>query len=266
MKRREDTLTPVASPEEKIPKAEEKISKHEDVALKATAEFFINEIMPALEIEGKVVASLATEGIVLNLKKGFQNFNFLMADETIKHFEFQSTNEGLIGLKRFRMYEAVISYQNQRAVTTYVLFSGNIKRPMTEFKEGLNTYKVEPIILSNEDFDKIIHNLQLKIDAGEPVTKADLLPLCLSPLMGGKMTHKERIMAAYDITRRATGVGVCWRFFDIWHYKRGHCSVGNIFCCSLSASIILLIVISVVALHCFSLSAISALIMLSHFA
>ena len=40
------------------------------------------------------------------------------------------------------------------------------------------------------------------------MTKADLLPLCLSPLMGGKMTHKERIMAAYDITRRATGVGV----------------------------------------------------------
>lgn len=208
MKRREDTLTPVASPEEKIPKAEEKISKHEDVALKATAEFFINEIMPALEIEGKVVASLATEGIVLNLKKGFQDFNFLMADDTIKHFEFQSTNEGLIGLKRFRMYEAVISYQNQRAVTTYVLFSGDIKRPMTEFKEGLNTYKVKPIILSNEDSDKIIHNLQVKIDAGEPVTKADLLPLCLSPLMGGKMTHKERIMAAYDITRRATGVGV----------------------------------------------------------
>ena len=87
-----------------------------------------------------------------------------------------------------------------------MLFSGNIKRPMTEFKEGLNTYKVEPIILSNEDSDKIIHNLQVKIDAGEPVTKADLLPLCLSPLMGGKMTHKERIMAAYDITRRATGV------------------------------------------------------------
>ena len=208
MKRREETLTPAAPPEEKISETKEKISKHEDVALKATAEFFINEIMPALEIEGKVVASLATEGIVLNLKKGFQDFNFLMADDTIKHFEFQSTNEGLIGLKRFRMYEAVISYQNQRAVTTYVLFSGNIKRPMTEFKEGINTYKVVPIILRDKDADEILIRLRQKVDAGEPVNKADLLPLCLSPLMGGKMTHKERIMAAYDITRRATGVGV----------------------------------------------------------
>lgn len=201
MKRRENTLVSVKP-------SEEKISKHEDVALKATAEFFINEIMPALEIKGKVVASLATEGIALNLKKGFQDFNFLMEDETIKHFEFQSTNEGLIGLKRFRMYEAIISYQNQRVVTTYVLFSGNIKRPMIEFSEGINTYKVVPIILSDKDADEIIIRLCEKVDAGEPVNKADLLPLCLSPLMGGKMTQKERIMAAYDITRRATGVGV----------------------------------------------------------
>lgn len=116
--------------------------------------------MPALEIEGKVVANLATEGIALNLKKGFQDFNFLMEDETIKHFEFQSTNEGLIGLKRFRMYEAVISYQNKRVVTTYVLFSGNIKNPMTEFSEGINTYKVVPIILSDKDADEIIMRLR----------------------------------------------------------------------------------------------------------
>ena len=69
-----------------------------------------------------------------------------MEDNSIKHFEFQSTNEGLIGLKRFRMYESVISYQQGREVIIYVMFSGNIKRPMTEFREEINTYKVIPII------------------------------------------------------------------------------------------------------------------------
>ena len=87
-----------------------------------------------------------------------------------------------------------------------MMFSGNIKRPMTEFTEGINTYKVEPIILSNKDADEIIKTLRQKVDVGEALTKADLLPLCLSPLMGGEMTHKERIVAAYDITRRVTGV------------------------------------------------------------
>lgn len=120
-----------------IPKKvqEEKISKHEDIALKVSAEFFKDEIMPILDIKGKVIGSLATESISLDLRKGYQDFRFLMEDESIKHFEFQSTNEGLIGLKRFRMYEAVISYENKKEVTTYVMFSGNIKKML--FYDGV---------------------------------------------------------------------------------------------------------------------------------
>lgn len=51
------------------------------------------------------------------------------------------------GLKRFRTYEALTSYQHKVPITTYVLFSGNIKNPMTSFSEGINTYKVAPIIM-----------------------------------------------------------------------------------------------------------------------
>ena len=199
MKRKRNT-----SPVKKT--AEEKLSKHEDIAQKIMAEYFREEIMPALKIEGKAVASLATEEVGADLHKGYQDFNFLMEDDSIKHFEFQSTNEGLIGLKRFRMYESVISYRQRREVTTYVMFSGKIKRPMTEFKEGINTYKVVPIILSDKDADQVIGELKRKVEAEESLTKADLLPLCLSPLMGGKMPQKDRIMAAYDITRKAMGV------------------------------------------------------------
>ncbi len=42
-----------------------------------------------------------------------------------------------------RTYEALTSYQHKVPVTTYVLFSGNIKNPRTSFTEGINTYKVE---------------------------------------------------------------------------------------------------------------------------
>ncbi|MBQ8559681.1 MAG: hypothetical protein IJ439_06860 [Tyzzerella sp.] len=182
------------------------ISNHEDTALKVTAQYFQEEIMPALNIEGRVVGILPTEGIHLELKKGFEDFNFLMSDDSIKHFEFQSTNEGKIGLKRFRVYESQMSYQQERAVTTYVLFSGAIKNPMTEFTEGINTYRIEPIIMQDKDADEVIAQLQRKVDSEEEITKADLLPLVLSPIMGGKMSQKERVSAAYDITRKATGV------------------------------------------------------------
>lgn len=183
-----------------------KISQHEDAALKVTAQFFRDEIMPALNIEGKVVGILPTEEVHLELKKGFEDFNYLMSDDSIKHFEFQSTNEGIIGLKRFRTYESQLSYKYKKAVTTYVLFSGNIKNPMTEFTEGVNTYRVVPIIMQDKNADKVIAELKRKQEAGEEITKADLLPLVLSPLMSGEMSQRERVLAAYDITRKATEV------------------------------------------------------------
>ena len=162
--------------------------------------------MPALNIEGTVVGILPTEEIHLELKKGFEDFNYLMNDNSINHFEFQSTNEGIDGLKRFRTYESQMSYKYKKAVTTYVLFSGNIKNPMTEFTEGVNTYRVVPIIMQDKNADKVIAELRRKQEAGEEITKADLLPLVLSPLMSGQMSQKERVSAAYDITRRATEV------------------------------------------------------------
>lgn len=183
-----------------------KLSMHEDVALKITAQFFRDEIMPTLNIEGEVVSILPTEEIHLELKKGFEDFNYLMDDDSIKHFEFQSTNEGIGGLKRFRTYESQMSYKYKKAVTTYVLFSGKIKNPMTEFTEGVNTYRVVPIIMQDRNADKVIAELKNKQELGEEITKADFLPLILCLLMSGQLSQKERVLAAYEITRKATDV------------------------------------------------------------
>ena len=183
-----------------------KISQHEDKALKVTAQFFQDEIMPVLNIEGRVVGILPTEEIHLELKKGFEDFNYLMSDNLIKHFEFQSTNGGKEDLKRFRMYEAQLSYKHKKTVMTYVLFSGTIKNPMTEFTEGLNTYRIQPIIMQDRNADDVIAELQRKVTAGEQITKADLLPLVLSPLMGGEMSQRERVSVAYNITRSLTSL------------------------------------------------------------
>ncbi len=180
------------------------LSKHEDVALKVTAQFFKDELMPMLNIEGNVVSVLPTEEIHLELKKGFEDFNYLMEDNTIKHFEFQSTNEGIAGLKRFRVYEAQLSLRHNKAVTTYVLFSGVIKNPMTEYTEGVNTYRIVPIMMQNKNADIVIDELKQKVSTGVEITKTDLLPLVLCPLMSGTMSQKERISTAYDITRQAT--------------------------------------------------------------
>lgn len=133
-------------------------SQQEDAALKTAWQFFASDLLPFFQISGSVKGIAPTELISLELKKLFQDFNLIMEDGSWKHFEFQSKNEGLAGLKRFRTYEALTSYQHKVPIITYVLFSGNIKNPMTSFSEGINTYKVAPIIMKRHSADRLIRN------------------------------------------------------------------------------------------------------------
>lgn len=89
-------------------------------------------------------------------------------------------------------------------ITTYVLFSGKIKYPKTEITCGINTYRIRPIIMQDKNVLEVFDDLQKKLNAGVPLTRTDLLPLVLCPLMGGDMAQKERIKTAYTITRKAT--------------------------------------------------------------
>ena len=180
-----------------------KIYQAEDAAPKAMTAFFADELFPQWGIEGKVISLAPTELVHLDIQKLYQDMNFVMEDGSWKHFEFQSKNEGLDGLKRFRTYEALTSYQYKVPVTTYVLFSGKIKKPMTEFTEGLNTYRIHPIIMQKENADELLEELLRKSENGEPITRTDLVQLTLCPLMGGKMEQKDRIKTAYKITQSA---------------------------------------------------------------
>lgn len=180
--------------------------QHEDAAMKAMMQFFADELLEYFGIEGKAVSAAPTESIYLELKKLYEDFNLVMEDGTWKHFEFQSTNEGKEGLKRFRSYEAVASCQYGVEITTYVLFSGTIKNPMTEFTEGVNTYRIVPIIMQDRNAGVLIKELQEKAARGEKITKSDLVRLTLCPLMGGEMSQKDRILAAFEITKEASEV------------------------------------------------------------
>ena len=167
--------------------------QHEDAALKAGMGFFVEELLPYLGIEGKVIGFAPTELVHLEMKKFLQDFNLVMEDGSWKHFEFQSVNEGVKGLRRFHAYEALAEYQYNVPVTTYVLFSGTIRHPMTELAQGEYTYRIVPIIMKNKNADKVIGELQEKLAQGECLTRKDLVPLTLCLLMDGTMPLKERV-------------------------------------------------------------------------
>jgi predicted transposase YdaD len=178
-----------------------KRSQPEDASMKTLMTFFAEEVLPFFKIEGQVAGYAPTELVHLELDKFLEDFTLQMTDGSWKHFEFQSTNEGLAGLKRFRVYESLASYQYKVPVTTYVLFSGQIKNPMTCFQEGVNTYRVVPLIMTGWNAESVLEDLQHRAEIGEKLSRNDLVPLALCPLMGGAMDQKTRIKTAYAITR-----------------------------------------------------------------
>ena len=174
-------------------KVSRELEQHEDATLKTAMREFAEVLLPYFGIEGKVVGYGPTESIHLEMKKLFEDFNLIMEDGSWKHFEFQSKNEGIEGLKRFRVYEAMASYQYKAAITTYVLYSGNILNPVTEFTEGENTFRVIPIIMRERDADLLISELKEKEEKGGMITKEELGELVEEISMtklGGMLVNK----------------------------------------------------------------------------
>lgn len=157
-------------------------SKHEDAVMKTMMQFFADELLPLLGIHEKVISIAPTELMDIRITNFYQDFNFLMEDSSIKHFEFQSSDLSLDDLKRFRSYEAVTSYQYKSAVTTYVVCSGKIRKPRTEFTEGINTYRIIPLRLAEWNADEFIRTLEEKGQSGKLITRNDLVLLTLSPI------------------------------------------------------------------------------------
>ncbi len=176
--------------------------QHEDAALKTAFRYFSDVLLPYFGIPKKAVELTSTELVHLDVKKFYEDFNLVMEDGSWVHFEFQSKNEGREGLKRFRVYEALASYQHKVSVTTYVLFSGKIKNPMTRFTEGVNTFQIVPVIMQRYNADHLIAELKRKQECRERLTKEDLALLTLCLLMDGKTPLKERVKAAYQITKK----------------------------------------------------------------
>lgn len=84
--------------------------------------------------------------------------------------------------------------------------SGNIRNPVTELRTGFNTYCVRPIIMKGHRTEEIFDNITQKLENILSLTKEDLVPLTLCPLIGGELSQKERILKAINIVKQAKDV------------------------------------------------------------
>ena len=175
--------------------------KHEDLIMKKAMDVFAEEGLKFFGINQKVKDSSSTEIVVLEALNLHMDYTFLMENDSYIHFEFQTTNKGKSDLRRFRVYESVLSLQKDKDVTTYVVYSGNIKNAKDTLETGINKYKVKSIFMSDRNGDLIVEELEKKVKNKEHITKQELIALTFTPIMGGKLTKAEKIIKSIRIVK-----------------------------------------------------------------
>ena len=175
--------------------------KHEDLIMKKAMDVFAEEGLKFFGINQKVKDSSSTEIVVLEALNLHMDYTFLMEDDSYIHFEFQTTNKGKKDLRRFRAYEALLSLQKEKDVTTYVVYSNNIKKAMSSLETGISKFNVKSIFMSEKNGDLIFEELEKKINNKEKLTKQELVSLAFTPIMGGKLTKAEKIIKSIRIVK-----------------------------------------------------------------
>lgn len=176
----ENSMLPMQSP----------VVHSEDLASKFAMQFFAAELLQYLGIRARVTRIMPTELVHLEVKHMYEDFNFETEDGSWYHVEFESDSIGTDDLRRFRAYEAVTSQTYRVPVITYVLCSSGVKRPMSSIREGINTYHVRVVRMKGKSADAVFSELKKK--SGDEMTKADLVPVVFTPLMGGSLSAAER--------------------------------------------------------------------------
>lgn len=171
----------------------------EDKVLKTAAMFFGHELLPYLGIKGRMAAVAPTEQIHLDVRRMEEDFNFIMEDGVLRHLEFESDQITEKDLRRFREYEAFLSLTSGRQVITTVLCSAHVRNPKTRLNCGINVYRIELVRIKDADADHVFNDLDMKLRQGGRLTRSDLFPLLLAPLMSGNMDVCGRICRGMDI-------------------------------------------------------------------
>lgn len=181
-------------------------TKHEDAILKMGFDYFRDTILKMLGIDYDFVEAGITELVELTIHSLYMDFTFLTTGDFYIHIEFQTTDSGKKDLRRFRAYEGVFSHKTGKNVITYVIYSGGIKRAVTEMDCGTHTYRVIPVYLSDKDADTVLKRLQEKKQNGEVFTEEDFAQLAIAPLMNSNKERKDVILESLKLSKTERSV------------------------------------------------------------
>ena len=126
----------------------------------------------------KIAETLNVELIDIKIEEKKTDLSFLLEDDTILHFEFQ-TDFRLNDISRFLLYDVLVYEQHKRrAVTTVIIYAAGVRPREVALNFKTLTYQPYTIFLEERDGDAILKELEEKVSSGEVLKPK--LPLNLS--------------------------------------------------------------------------------------
>jgi hypothetical protein len=148
-----------------------------------------------------IVDALPTELPQLEVRTQQTDQLFRLADDSILHLEFQTTlRRG--DLLRFAAYSLDVCQRYGQPVWTVVLYGAGIRSAPDTWQSGSHTFRVQNILVGQEDGDAVLRRLHEKAARGEPFTPTDRVDLILSPLMRQSRPVQDVLREAAPLTQR----------------------------------------------------------------
>jgi hypothetical protein len=168
--------------------------------MKAVMELFRGDAVKFFGINTRVIASARTELSHIPIQRKTDDWLWETDEDSYLHFEFQSDYDKK-DLARFMISDAILHYNTGKSVRTIVVYSADIEETITTLDAGAIQYNVEAFYMSALDGDKTYADIKLKVDAGESLTKQDLMSIVFLPMMKNSVDKITRFEQAITLSK-----------------------------------------------------------------
>lgn len=176
--------------------------KIEDAIFKESMDVFKESAISFFGIDVKIIAPALTEIKDIVINTSFTDYTFYTSDNSILHFEFQTTKKKK-DIQRFMFYDASLNYSQDKMIRTIVVYSSEIENAPSKYDAGSIKYEVENFYMKNLDGDKKFEEVKIKVEAGQSLNENDMLNLTFVPLM---TSSRSRVDRAIDSIRLANEI------------------------------------------------------------
>ncbi len=171
---------------------------HKDISFYVMSAMFKDEIIDYYDLKlAKIKDIIQTKVPYVEVKGQYIDISFILEDNTIAHFEFESDYINRNDLIRYGHYDLELHKAHPTTIRRIVIFAAGVQSAPAPLRIGSVNQKHKYIFLKKDfDGDRVLAELREIVLAGKPITVKDKIDIMLLPMM--KSTQSDPSKRAWE--------------------------------------------------------------------